>query len=57
MARVMEVYPGDDGVVRSAKIKTEHGELKRPIVKMATLFYECFWEGNRAREVGASNPK
>ena len=57
MARVMEVYPGDDGVVRSAKMKTEDGELKRPVVKMAALFYECFWEENRAGDVGASNAK
>ena len=36
--RVMEVFPGADGIVRSAKIKTEDGELERPAVKMAPLF-------------------
>ena len=37
MARMMEVYPGADGVVRSAENKTEDGELKKSAVKMALI--------------------
>ena len=56
MGRVLEVYHGSDGRVRSALVKTEDGKLKRPVVKLAPLFYECnFWEKNRASNVGASH--
>ena len=55
MGRVLEVYHGSDGRVRSALVKTEGGKLKRPVVKLATLFYESvFREKNRAANVGAS---
>ena len=40
MARVLEVYHGSDGRVRSALVKTENGKLKRPVVKLAPMFYE-----------------
>ena len=30
MGRIIEVYPGRDGVVRSVKLKTSNGELSRP---------------------------
>ena len=40
MGRVLEVYHGSDGRVRSALVKTEDGKLKRPAVKLAPLFYE-----------------
>ena len=55
MARVLEVYPGSDGVVRSAKIRTNMGELQRPVVKLAPVFYECFPNENRAGNVGATD--
>ena len=56
MGRVLEVYHGSDGRVRSALVKTEGGKLKRPIVKLAPLFYESvFREKNRAGNVGASH--
>ena len=44
MARVMEVFPGKDGLVRSALIKTIDGTLKRPrpVVKLAPLFENVF---------------
>ena len=29
MGRIIEVYPGRDGVVRSVKLKTSNGELSR----------------------------
>ena len=55
MGRVLEVYHGSDGRVRSALVKTEDGKLKRPVVKLAPMFYESvFREKNRAGNVGAS---
>ena len=58
MGRVLEVYHGSDGRVRSALVKTEGGKLKRPVVKLAPLFYESvFREKNRAGNVGASHQK
>ena len=55
MGRVLEVYHGSDGRVRSALVKTEDGKLKRSVVKLAPMFYESvFREKNRAGNVGAS---
>ena len=55
MARVVEVQEGRDGRVRSATVVTKDGKLKRPVVKLAPLFYESvFREKNRAGNVGAS---
>ena len=57
MGRVLKVYHGRDGRVRSALVKTEDGKLKRP-VKLAPMFYESvFREKNRAGNVGASHQK
>ena len=56
MCRVLEVYHGCDGRVRSALVKTEDGKLKRPVVKLASMFYESvFREKNRAGNVSASH--
>ena len=56
MSRVLGVYHGSDGRVRSALVKTEDGKLKRPVVKLAPMFYESvFQEKNRAGNVGASH--
>ena len=58
MARVLEGLYGSDGRVRSALVKTEGGKLKRPVVKLAPMFYESvFREKNRAGNVGASHQK
>ena len=58
MGRVLEVLHGSDGRVRSALVKTEDGKLKRPVVKLAPLFYKSvFREKNRAGNVGASHQK
>ena len=58
MGRVLEVYTGSDGRVRSALVKTEDGKLKGPVVKLAPMFYESvFREKNRAGNVGASHQK
>ena len=37
MAIVTEVYPGSDGLVRSAKVKTSSGVYDRPITKVTLL--------------------
>ena len=56
MGRGLEVYHGSDGRVRSALVKTEDGKLKRPVVKLAPMFYESvFQEKNRAGNFGASH--
>ncbi len=38
LARVIDVHPGHDGLVRVATIKTSNGVYKRPINKLALLF-------------------
>nr|XP_049461184.1 uncharacterized protein LOC125906437 isoform X2 [Anopheles coluzzii] len=35
--RAVEVYPAKDGQVRSAKIKVENGEYKRPVINLSVL--------------------
>ena len=56
MGRVIKVFKGDDGVVRSAKIKRAHGEFNRPVVKLAPVFYDGVTEiEKRAGDVGATN--
>ena len=37
LARVMEVHPGRDGIVRVATVKTQSGTYKRPIAKLVLL--------------------
>lgn len=37
LARVIETYPGKDGVARVALVKTQKGELKRPVNKLCPL--------------------
>ena len=37
LARVIEVYPGEDGVVRVAEVKTKSGKLTRPVAKLCLL--------------------
>ena len=55
MGRVLEIYQGSDGRVRSALVKTEDGKLKRPVVKLAPMFYEKVFRGkNMAGNVCAS---
>ena len=56
MARVLEEQEGSDGRVRSATVVTKDGKRKRPVVKLAPLFYESvFREKNRAGNAGASH--
>ena len=35
MARVIATYPGNDGLVRKTRIKTQEGEYDRPIHKLS----------------------
>ena len=37
LARVTQVYPGKDGLVRVATVKTTKGTYKRPVSKIALL--------------------
>ncbi|XP_055585300.1 uncharacterized protein LOC129738142 [Uranotaenia lowii] len=37
MARIEELHPGDDGVVRVVTVKTANGSLKRPVAKLCLL--------------------
>lgn len=37
LGRVKEVFPGSDGVIRVALIKTQQGEFKRAVAKLAVL--------------------
>ena len=54
MGRLIEVFKVDDGVLRSARAKASHGELNRPEVKLAPVFYVGVSEiKNRTGNVGA----
>jgi hypothetical protein len=37
LGRVLETYPGADGIVRTVKVRTKSGELIRPIQKLCLL--------------------
>ena len=37
LAKVIEIYPGLDGVVRSVKLRTPHGEKIRPVIKLSKV--------------------
>ena len=56
LRRIFEIFTGNDGVVRSARVKMAHGELNRPVVKLAPVFYDGVSEiENRAGDVGATS--
>ena len=56
LGRIIEFFTGNDGVVRSARVKMAHGELNRPVVKLAPVFYDGVSEiENRAGDVGATS--
>ena len=53
---INEIFTGNDGVVRSTRVKMAHGELNRPVVKLAPVFYDGVSEiENRAGDVGATS--
>lgn len=37
LAKVVDIYPSSDGVVRVAKVRTIKGELERPVKKVIPL--------------------
>jgi len=37
MGRIIAIHPGSDGKVRVATVRTDAGEVKRPIVKLCVL--------------------
>ena len=41
LGRILDIYPGSDGVVRSVKIKTSNGELIRPSGSVCILEKFC----------------
>ena len=55
MARIKEIYPAKDGVVRSVLIKSHDGTFKRPVVRLAPVCNERFQSENGPGIVGASN--
>ena len=56
LGRIIEIFTGNDGVVRSVRTKMAHGELNRPVVKLAPVFYDGVSEiENRASDVGATS--
>ena len=53
---IPEIFTGNDGVLRSERVKMSHWELNRPIVKLAPLFYDGVSEiENRAGDVSATS--
>ena len=56
LGKIIEIFTGNDGVVRSARVKMAHGELNRPVLKLAPVFYDGVSEiENRAGDVGATS--
>jgi len=39
MGRVLNIYPGEDGVVRVAEVKTGNGLYTRPVTKLCLPLY------------------
>ena len=40
LARILEGFPGNDGVVRVVKVRTPQGEYQRPVVKLRKLPFD-----------------
>ena len=56
LGRIIEISTGNERVVRSARVKVAHGELNRPVVKLAPVFYDGISEiKNRDGDVGATS--
>ena len=41
LGRVVEVFPGKDGIVRNVVVKTKNGELKRSVLKRRSQENNC----------------
>ena len=58
LGRVTETIEGSDGVIRSAKVRTNNGVYKRPVVKLAPVLpnkKDVFVMENRAGDVEAEH--
>ena len=56
LGRIIEIFTGNDGAVRSARVKMAHGELNLQVVKLAPVFYDGVSEiENRPGDVGATS--
>ena len=58
LGRVTKTIEGSDGVIRSAKVRTNDGVYKRPVVKLAPVLpnkKDDFVMENRAGEVMADH--
>ena len=56
LGRIFEIFTGNCGVVRSARVKMAHGELNWLVVKLAPVFCDGVSEiENRASNVGATS--
>ena len=42
LGKVIEVYPGKDGYIRSVKLQVNDKQPVRPIVKLCPLELDCF---------------
>ena len=36
--RVVQVFPGDDGLIRNVEVKTATGTYRRPITKLCVIY-------------------
>ena len=43
LRQIIKTFTGNDGVVRSARVEMAHGDLYRPVVKLAPFFYDGFF--------------
>ena len=54
--QIIEIYTGNDGAVRSVRVKMAHEELNRPVLEVAPDFYDGVSEiENRAGLVGTTS--
>lgn len=56
LARVIKLYPGDDGISRVADVKTAKGTLRRPITQMCRLPDSVNRENDKPQLSGAPRP-
>ena len=58
LGRVLEVFPGADGVIRSSRVQTKDGVYKRPMVTLTPVLEDSKSVfpsmENRAGDVGAA---
>ena len=56
LGQFMLTFTGNDGVLRSVRVKMAHGELIQSVVKLAPVFYDgVFKIETRAGDAGATS--